>query len=230
MADENEGGGGLNLQRKIGPLPLYAWVMIAGGVGLIIFKLMGSKSATGASGGPGAGTQFSSSTTSTNPQTGVSTSYTASGDGYLPGQLTFQAGPMPYSGGDIYINTPAPTNTTTPGGPPNEVYNPGGADAGPEGGETYGRSEIAAIQKLVGQYGYTQNIVDDVQAAYNAEVTKNGQAIADAQHYSWLGPSNVQAIPRHLTAQNQITTGLPNNPVWGQAAPQALTNNPTGTG
>jgi hypothetical protein len=212
MADENEGGGsglsGLMDKKVFGvPLPLVGGLVIA--VAIVLYRMFGSKSGT--SGSPGQGTQFSSSTTSTNPQTGVSTSYTASGDGYLPGTLTYGAGPMPISGGDIYINNPAPTNTSTT--PPSNG----------DWLDSYGATQIAQIQSLVGkQGGYQQQVVDDVKAAYNAEIQKYGQAYADANHYSWIGPGNVQAIPKHLTMAQQITTNLPSNPVWGQVNPQAL--------
>jgi hypothetical protein len=125
---EPEGGGGAGamLGRKVGPLPIWSWVMIAGGVGMVIYRMKkGSTAATtGASGSssPGQGTAFQTtqSATQTDPATGAlqTTSYSAQGDGYLPGMLSYAAGPMPYQQGDVYVNqtvsglsTPQPTGS-----------------------------------------------------------------------------------------------------------------------
>jgi hypothetical protein len=123
MAEEDEGGGGSGvtgmLTRKVGPLPVWTWVMIAGAVGFIIYRMRSAASGTPSASGSntGQGNQFNSSTssTSTNPATGDSTTntYTASGNGYLPGELTYGAGSMPTSPGDIYINYPNQSSNTT---------------------------------------------------------------------------------------------------------------------
>jgi len=87
--------------------------------GVIIFRRrMGSTSASQpTTTAPGASGEFQSGTaTTTTDKDGntVTTQYSASGPltGY-PGYLTTQAGPMPYSGGDIYVNVPA-TNAAPP--------------------------------------------------------------------------------------------------------------------
>lgn len=110
MAEE-EGSSELDgmLTRKVGPLPIWSWVMIAGGAGFLLFKLgFGGKSSSAAgSGSPGQGSQFQSSQTQTGTDAAgnqFTNSYSATGNGYLPGMLTTQASPMPYSLGDIYVN------------------------------------------------------------------------------------------------------------------------------
>ncbi len=146
MADDNdppEGGGSgrgakVNafLKKKTGPLPNGAWIFIAAAVGFYMYKRQQQSSkalATGDGNGAGgdAGT-FSSTTTSTDPTTGATNTYTASGPsaGYLnTGALTTQAaGPMPYSGGDVYVNYPG--QTTAPTGP---AYPPVHAPSAPVG-------------------------------------------------------------------------------------------------
>src|SRR5487761_646681 len=124
MADDDDApsGGGIGgmLTRKIGPLPMWSWFMAAGAIGLIIYRMRKGASSSASSGtNTGQGNQFNSSTstTSTNPATGDTSTntYTASGNGYLPGELTYGAGAMPTSPGDIYINYPnQSTNTTGP--------------------------------------------------------------------------------------------------------------------
>jgi len=107
------------LAHKVGPLPVYAWLMAAGAAGFILVKIAGGKKAASSGGGAdsGQGTDFSSTQTqtSTDPTTGdtTSTSYTAQGNGYLPGMLTYGAGAMPYQQGDVYVNLPAQTTTPT---------------------------------------------------------------------------------------------------------------------
>jgi hypothetical protein len=215
MAEETEtGGGGFSLSglmdRKVFgiPLPFFGGGVLL--VAILAYRMFGAgRNGNNANGGPGPGNQFSSTSTYTDPTTGLSTSYTATGNGYLPGQLTYQAGPMPYQQGDVYVNFPT-SNTNNPPATSGDWQ------------DSYGQTQINQIQALVGQPGgYNQAEVDDVRAAYNAEVAKFGQAYADANHYSWIGPGNVQAIPKHLTMQSQITTGLPNNPHWGDVNKQA---------
>lgn len=118
--DETEGGGGIGgmLTRKIGPLPMWSWLMAAGAIGLIIYRMRSGSSSSSANTGQGSQFNSSTSSTTTNLATGdtTSNSYTASGNGYLPGELTYGAGSMPVSPGDIYINYPnqGSGNTTGP--------------------------------------------------------------------------------------------------------------------
>jgi len=107
------------LKNKTGPLPNYVWIFA--GVAVVAFfafrssKSKGTKPAGGGASDPMG--QFSSTTSSTDPNTGTSTSYTASGptSGFLSGgALTgWNAQPMGYSGGDVYVNYPG--SSTDPG-------------------------------------------------------------------------------------------------------------------
>lgn len=109
------------LGRKVGPLPIYGWLMLAGGAGLILFRIAGGKSAqsqTSNGTDTGQGNEFSSEQTytKTDPNTGetYTTTYNSQGNGYLPGMLSWAAGPMPIQQGDVYVNLPGNNNTTTP--------------------------------------------------------------------------------------------------------------------
>lgn len=115
MAEETGTGASAMLSRKVGPLPMYVWLVGAGAVGLIAFRAMKARQAatSGAGSNTGQGTDFSSTQTQTGTTADggqYSTSYTAQGNGYLPGQLTYGAGQMPYQQGDVYVNYPAQTN------------------------------------------------------------------------------------------------------------------------
>jgi phage tail protein X len=119
------------LTRKVGFAPVYVYVIGASAGGYALYKYMKSRSAAGSATGAtgttadGQGNQFTSSTdTQTTDASGntVDTSFSSSGNGFLPGQLTTQASPMPFSSGDVYVNVPASTNditvnTPTPAGP-----------------------------------------------------------------------------------------------------------------
>jgi hypothetical protein len=112
------------MRRQAGPMPVWAWTALAASfiAGVIIFRRrMAGSSATGsdsgnaASGGPvGEFTSGQATTTTDKDGNQITTQYNASGPltGY-PGYITNQAGPMPYSGGDVYVNYPA-TNAAPP--------------------------------------------------------------------------------------------------------------------
>jgi hypothetical protein len=111
------------LTQKKGPFPV--WVYALGAFGITYWFLMHqrSKAAAGGSGQGGSNSQFSSSQSSkyTDPKTGaeINSSYSASGQGYggaygSPAQFVTSAGPMPYSGGDVYVNFPGQTTSPTP--------------------------------------------------------------------------------------------------------------------
>ena len=57
--DDGPEGGGIQtlISRKIGPLPMWSWLLVAGGIGLVIYRLKGGKSTT-TSGTSGMGGQF----------------------------------------------------------------------------------------------------------------------------------------------------------------------------
>lgn len=115
MAEETETGGGFEamVSRKIGPLPLWSWLMMAGAAAFLIYRLKGGSSSSSSSGNTGQGDQFSSTSTQSGTTASggqYSNSYTASGNGYLPGMLTDYGSPMGYSGGDVYVNYPTSNN------------------------------------------------------------------------------------------------------------------------
>lgn len=102
---------GERLSKKVGPFPLFVWLAAVVIVGFIFLRMRRNKSGgTGEAGGPGGGDQFTSSQSSseTDPKTGktITSQYSASGNGYMPGMMTYQAGAMPYSQGDVYVNYP----------------------------------------------------------------------------------------------------------------------------
>lgn len=108
------------LGRNVGPLPVWSWVMIGGGVGMLIFKFTKGKktasstSGTGSSPGQGDTFQSSQSQSGTAADGGQYTSnYSAQGNGFMPGMLTWGAGPMPTQQGDVYVNLP-PAASNTP--------------------------------------------------------------------------------------------------------------------
>lgn len=114
------------LKRKLGPLPMGAWIFIAVVVAFALVKLHGKGKAGATSTDPTAGGQFSTSQTHTDAN-GNTVTYTASGPNssiQSPAQLSYAASPMGYSGGDVYVNIPAsppppvPTPTPAPLPPP----------------------------------------------------------------------------------------------------------------
>lgn len=115
------------MMRKAGPMPVWAWTALtAAFIGGFVFFQKGKKPATptgttadGTAGPKGEFTSGQSTTTTDANGNQVTSNYNASGPltGY-PGMLTTQAGAMPYSGGDVYVNYPA-----QPGAPPQQTTN-----------------------------------------------------------------------------------------------------------
>lgn len=126
------------MRRQYGPMPVWAWTALFASfvAGVVIFKkkatpVKGDTSGTGQAAGSPAGEFNSGQSTTTTDANGnqITTQYNASGPltGF-PGYITNQAGPMPYSGGDVYVNypnTPAPQQTSTnPNADNRTVLNP----------------------------------------------------------------------------------------------------------
>lgn len=118
------------LMQKRGPLPVWAYALGAFGITFWYLSRSRAKAASGQGGQSGTG-QFSSSQSSdyTDPKTGakIQTQYSASGQGYggaygSPAQFVTAAGPMPYSGGDVYVNLPG--QTTAPPTQPRPPHHP----------------------------------------------------------------------------------------------------------
>jgi hypothetical protein len=110
------------LKKKTGPLPNGAWVFIAAAIAFYMYKRNSAARGTSSSGDPGSngGVQgeFTSSQSVTDPTTGATSQYTASGptSGFLQGGAltTAHASPMGYSGGDVYVNYPGQTTAPAP--------------------------------------------------------------------------------------------------------------------
>jgi hypothetical protein len=199
------------LKEKRGGLPTWAWALVF--VAILALYLKHKKS-TGS-----AATQAS-----TNAAAQQSASDLGSAANLA--NLFNVAGLMPYQGGDTFVNTtqtvtpPAPPTPTTPnpipspnnyrppspgyGGP--DVYSASGKDLGPY---LYGQQQIHFIQQNLGKYGYTQAILNDVTAAYNAAMKKNGSAAANNYHYTWYKKGNVSAVPRNAPGSTPILNNLP---------------------
>lgn len=128
----------LDFTKKAGPLPIWGWgAVAAGGAYLFIRHARAASAAAAGSAGSsgsstGSGGQFSSTQTTTNPLTGDTSTYSASGPNssiQSPAQLTYGAGPMGYSSGDVYVNLPpgSPPPAPVPG-PPGPQGPPGRGD------------------------------------------------------------------------------------------------------
>lgn len=126
------------MQRQYGPMPVWAWTALFASfvAGIVLFKKRmapktGDTSGTGQSAGTPTGEFNSGQSTTTTDANGnqVTTQYNASGPltGF-PGYITNQAGAMPYSGGDVYVNYPnqPPAQQTTTSADSNKrtVLNP----------------------------------------------------------------------------------------------------------
>lgn len=206
------------LDTQVGPLAIWQWVMGAGALGLIVYKLLhkGASSSTSSTPGQGDTFQSSQSQTSTDQQGNQYTSsYSAQGNGYLPGQLTTQASPMPYSLGDIYVNTNVSPTTSTGDVPQQaplslnfpDIRSSNGRD---EGQYRFGADEIQYLNSNIGNFGLTQQVVNDVQTKYNQAVQQMGADEANNYHYAWYGPGQVSMVPEFISggvlAYPQATT------------------------
>lgn len=97
--------------RKLGPLAVWQWLVLIGAVGFLFVRMRNKgKSAAGGGSSPGQGNQFTSTQSSSNTDDKGNTtqsSYSATGNGFMPGMLTYGAGQMPFSQGDVYVNYPS---------------------------------------------------------------------------------------------------------------------------
>lgn len=230
------------LKNKTAGLPNGVWIL--GGVAVVFFFYFKHKqsAAAAASGNPNMPGQqpgqFSTSTTTTNPTTGDQTTYTASGPNssiYSPAQLTYSAGPMPYSGGDVYVNYPGqPTAPTPYNGPP---YPPAHATPAPPGHE--GSFWLTLPKAMTGDelvnYAY--------QTGGNLDPTNVANDEARIRQFNpqinWAGGAPVPAgsavyIPLALWGDPNTTYPLPpggsQNAPPGYTPPQQQTAMPVYTG
>lgn len=172
-------------------------VWLGGGAALAAgaYMLLGKKTVTpGGTGGSGSGNngQFEASTSSSTTDAQgnqYQNQYSVSGtnsSAMSPGFLTTQAGAMPYSGGDVYVNypaNPAPTGTNSP-----QIHFPPASGAHQQG--------------FVGGYWYTPQTMDDVYhlvsrsyglSTPEEKLTSAFQAMNYAIDYSRIEAANPQA-------------------------------------
>lgn len=138
------------MTQKYGPLTAWQWGIAAGIVGYLFLRnqkkspaAAGDLDATGAE-QPGAGAtpgefQSQQSQTKIDPETGeqLTSSYSASGPlgGWGGGVGLPMAYPMPYQGGDVYVNLPGDSQNLNPSSPGNYPPKTGpGTKAGVWGG------------------------------------------------------------------------------------------------
>lgn len=121
MADGNVLG---IFTQKVGPLPGWGWAGIVGVGALALMSMKGKKTPTtagGGAGGPGGQYASNQSQETVDPVTGKRTtsSYQASGptNGWGGSTGLPMAYPMPYSGGDVFVNLPGDTQNLNPGVP-----------------------------------------------------------------------------------------------------------------
>lgn len=100
------------LKEKKGPLPLWAWIVLVAGLGYLGYTMFFRK-ATPLPGNEGSGAppgEFEStqSQTKTDEQGNqVTSSYSARGQGYMPGQMYYNAQQLQPQQGNVYVNLPA---------------------------------------------------------------------------------------------------------------------------
>ncbi|MGH7870309.1 MAG: hypothetical protein ACREP9_22365 [Candidatus Dormibacteraceae bacterium] len=124
---------GAILTQKKGPFPVWVYGLGVFGLTWWYISHQKAKQASGGSSGGGTPGQFTSSqsTKYTDPKTGqqIDTAYSAQGGGYggaygSPAQFVTAAGPMPFSGGDVYVNYPGQPTAPPPPPPPPEHHHP----------------------------------------------------------------------------------------------------------
>lgn len=118
------------MQRQYGPMRVWMWTALVASFIAAFYVLRKKKTPAGSTTGGTGGTngpagQFTSGQSSTTTDAAgnqITTNYEASGPltGF-PGYITNQAGAMPYSGGDVYVNFP---NNMPSGPPPNQTPPP----------------------------------------------------------------------------------------------------------
>lgn len=135
--------------QKVGPLPGWGWAGIVGVSALALMTFAGKKKAakgtSGATGATGPGGEFSStqSQESIDPVTGErrSSQYQATGPttgGWGGGVGLPMAYPMPYSGGDVFVNLPGDTPNLKPAQPITGLHYPPKIAPGPGKGQVGG--------------------------------------------------------------------------------------------
>jgi len=99
---------------------------------------------------------------------------------------------------------PGSSSPTTP----QHVFNKQGQDLGEY---RFGGDELSYLQKNIGSNGITQSEYNDVLSAYQKVANQYGVDYANQQHFSWIGPGNVQTMPQYplTTDPNPGLSNLP---------------------
>lgn len=102
------------LKEKKGPLPLWVWIILVAGVAYFGYTMFirpkSVPAGDGESGetGPNGEFQSSQSVTKTDENGNqITSSYSATGQGYYPGQMYYNAQQLQPQQGDVYVNLPA---------------------------------------------------------------------------------------------------------------------------
>lgn len=188
-------GGGNAFTRKLGPLPVWAWMGIGLGAALAYSSWRKNKatSTSQASTVNPTGTATGVQTASQTPPFIIQNYTTGNGGG---------AGPRRAKGG----TTTGASSTTS------VTAQPVGSSAAEEP-YLYGHQQLDYLQQHLqsssNPAGYTQGVYQDVSNAYMQVVHSQGQNQADSYHYSWIAPGNVQAIPQNALSVSQVLQNLP---------------------
>lgn len=104
------------LKEKKGPLPLWAWIVIVAGLGFFAYRMFAKPKAeplpgnAEGEGAPAGEFESSQSTTGVDAQGNqITSSYSARGQGYMPGQMYYNAQQLQPQQGNVYVNVPGET-------------------------------------------------------------------------------------------------------------------------
>lgn len=195
MPDQNDDtsqptrGGGNAFTRKLGPLPVWAWMAV--GLGLAIAYSSWRKNKTAAASTPSTTTPPAGVQTAANTPPFVIQNYTQTAPG---------GGPVTQPSGSSGVGATGGNGA----GSSNAVSPSGGAEP-----YLYGQAQIDYLNQHIGPGAYTQQIVSDVQKAFIQVARSQSAGVANSYHYSWIGPGNVQAIPKGAGSVSQIIQSLP---------------------
>lgn len=171
-------GGGNVFTRKLGPLPMWVWLLISAAVVLGYAYWKNRQQAAQAT------TQTATGTDASQVPQFVNQTYTTVIPPLTPG--------------------PPPPGPRGPAGPPGKA-GPAGRPPGPPfvygksgkpiGEYLTGAAEVAYIKANVGRYGITRREANDVAAFYQKTVKTHGKAAAESYHYTWNGPGKIMIVP-----------------------------------
>jgi hypothetical protein len=229
-----------SITAKYGPLTAWQWGLAAAGIGYLVLRKGKSTptpapDATTPAGASGPAGEFSSSqsTSQVDPVTGktVSSSYDASGPlagGWGGGVGIPAAYPMPYSGGDVYVNLPGDTQNAAPGRPASFPPATGpGVSPGHAGGfwwRPMNAADVAGLSAVPYGFDFTK-LSPDAQNA--VRISMNYTRIVDANpQINWAGIRDLNDIIGKALYIPQGSTGSATQ--VGFMPPNATLNAPQG--